>query len=195
MSRICLLLACAAPLWGASDLTVYRLLAPSTHSFELSYDASVARVGAAYFFNPVRPGSVVTKESAVDLASGKPLELKTMNGRETKAAGGAPPDTADNAEFLWVKLPRPVATGSETRIRILRTYTDPSSYRTTPGGFVFDRPLGVTRNVIVLPSGYELIASRAPGIVTTDSEGRIHISFFNDRDDLLPMRIEGRMLP
>lgn len=195
MARVLYLLACAACGWGASDLTVYRLLAPSTHSFELSYDASVTRAGADYFFNPVRPGSVVTKESAIDLASGKTLELKTVKGREAKAAGGAPPDTADDAEFLWVKLLGPVAKGAETRIRILRTYTDAASYQTTPAGFVFDRPLGVTRNVIMLPQGYELIGSRAPGIVTTDADGRIHISFFNDRDDLLPVRIEGRKLP
>ncbi len=153
------------------------------------------RVGATYFFNPVRAGSVVTKESAIDLASGKPLDLKTMKGRETKAIGGAPANTPDDAVFVWVKLAKPVAKGSETRIRILRTYADPESYQTTAAGFVFDRPFGVTRNVIVLPQGYELTASRAPGIVTTDAEGHIHISFFNDRDDLLPVRVEGRKLP
>jgi hypothetical protein len=46
----------------------------------------------------------------------------------------------------------------------------------------------------VLPPGYELTGSRAPGIVTTDADGRIRISFFNDRDDLLPVRIVGRKL-
>lgn len=195
MRTILCLLACAACGRGASDLTIYRLLAPSTHSFELSYDATVTRVGADYFFNPVRPGSVVTKESAVDLATGKALEMKTVKGREAKAAGGVPPDTPDDFEFLWVKLLRPVAKGAETRIRILRTYTDTASYQTTAAGFVFDRPLGVTRNVIILPQGYELIESRSPGIVTTDADGRIHISFFNDRDDQLPVRIAGRKLP
>lgn len=189
------MLACGACGWSASDLTVYRLLAPATHSFELSYDASVTRVGAEYFFNPVRPGSVVTKESAIDLASGKALELKTVKGREAKASGGVPPDTSDDAEFLWVKLLRPVPKGAQTRIRIVRTYTDAASYQTTAGGFIFDRPLGVTRNVIVLPQGYELIGSRAPGIITSDADGRIRISFFNDRDDLLPVRIVGRKLP
>jgi hypothetical protein len=195
MRRLLCLLACGSCGWSANDLTIYRLLAPSTHSFELSYDATVTRVGSEYFFNPVRPGSVVTKESAVDLATGKALELKTVKGREAKASGGMPPDTADDAEFLWVKLLRPVPKGAETRIRILRTYTDAASYQTTPAGLIFDRPLSVTRNVIVLPQGYELIGSRAPGIVTTDTDGRIRISFFNDRDDALPVRIVGRKLP
>jgi hypothetical protein len=195
MRRVLCLLACGVAGWSASDLTVYQLLAPETHSFELSYDASVTRAGAEYFFNPVRPGSVVTKESAVDLATGKPLELKTVKGREAKASGGVPPDMSDDAEFLWVKLLRPVPKGAETRIRIVRTYSDPASYQTTSTGFIFDRPLGVTRNVIVLPQGYELIGSRSPGIITTGADGRIRISFFNDRDDLLPVRITGRKLP
>jgi hypothetical protein len=195
MRRLLCLVACSACGWSASDLTVYRLLAPATHSFELAYDASVTRPGAEYFFNPVRPGSVVTKESAVDLATGKPLELKTVKGREAKASGGVPPDTSEDAEFLWVKLLRPVPKGAETRIRIVRTYSDAASYQTTPTGFIFDRPLGVTRNVIVFPQGYELIGSRTPGMVTTDADGRIRISFFNDRDDVLPVRIVGRKLP
>lgn len=195
MRRLLCLLACGACGWSASDLAVYRLLPPQTHSFELSYDASVTRVGAEYFFNPVRPGSVVTKESAIDLATGKPLELKTVKGREAKASGGVPPDTSDDSEFLWVKLLRGVPKGAETRIRIVRTYSDPASYQTTSTGFIFDRPLAVTRNIIVLPQGYELIGSRSPGIVTTDADGRVRISFFNDRDDMLPVRIVGRKLP
>jgi hypothetical protein len=195
MIKLLVLLACALSAWSASEFTVYRLLAPSTNSFELSYDVTVTREGAAYFFNPIRPGSTVSKESALDLATGKPLELRTVNGKEAKAAAAAPPDTADNAEFLWVKLARPVPKGAETRIRILRTYVDAAAYHATAAGFVFDRPLGVPRNVLVLPQGYELIGSRSPGIVSTDADGRIRISFFNDRDDQLPVRIEGRRLP
>jgi hypothetical protein len=66
----------------------------------------VTRPGAAYFFNPIRPGSAVSKESAIDLASGHALELKTVSGREAKAANAAPANTADKAQFLWVKLLR-----------------------------------------------------------------------------------------
>jgi hypothetical protein len=193
--RLFFLLAFAAPAFGASDLAVYTLLAPSAHSFEVAYDTSVTRAGAAYFFNPIRPGSVASKESAIDLASGHALELKTVSGHEAKAADAASASTADNAKFLWVKLLRPVAPGAETRIRILRTYVDAASYRATETGFVFERPIAVTRTVVVLPAGYELTASRSPAIVSTGGDGRIRVSFFNDRDDDLPVRIEGRKLP
>jgi hypothetical protein len=189
------LLVLAPAAWAATELTVYQLLAPSTHAFDIVYDVTVAREGSAYFFNPIRKGSMASKESAIDLASGKPLALATVSGREAKASGGVAANTADDAGFLRVTLLNPVPKGAETRIRILKTYTDEPSYHATENGFIFDRPLGITRNVVVLPKGYELAGSRSPGIVSTDADGRIRISFFNDRDDQLPVRIVGRKLP
>src|SRR5215469_699830 len=134
--RLFYLLAFAAPAFGASDLAVYTLLAPATHSFELAYDMSVSRVGAQYGFHLIRPGSVVSKESAIDLASGQALEIKPVTGREAKAANAAPANTADSARFLRVKLSRPVARGAEARVRILQTYIDAASYRATGNGLV-----------------------------------------------------------
>ncbi|HZU23723.1 MAG TPA: hypothetical protein VE998_12900, partial [Terriglobales bacterium] len=75
------------------------------------------------------------------------------------------------------------------------TYTDaPSYYVDKDGLLVFARPLGIRRNIIVLPAGWELIGSAAPGIVSTDRDGRVHISFYNDRDDQMPVRITARRL-
>jgi len=59
---------------------------------------------------------------------------------------------------------------------------------------VFDRGLGIRANGVVLPPGYELIASATPGIVTTLPDGRVKISFLNDRDDSLAVRVVGRRL-
>jgi len=190
-----LLLVAAATLWGADELTVYELLAPSTHSFDIIYDVTATREGSPYFFNPIRPGSVASKERVIDRATGKPLEWETVKGRDARASEFGPRQAADDAEYLRVKLLKPVPKGGETRIRIYKTYTDPPSYHETEGGFVFDRPLGIKRNVVVLPKGYELVGSASPGIVSTDSDGRIRVSFLNDRDDQLPVKIVGRKLP
>jgi hypothetical protein len=187
---LCLLAATA--LFAADDFTVYELLAPSTHSFDIIYDVTQTREGSPYFYNPIRQGSVATNERAVDLASGKPLELAVVDGKAAKAAGGVGARTADDAQYLRVKLLRPVAKGAETRIRIYKTYTDAPSYYEKDDGFVFDRPLGIKRNVVVLPKGYELIGSASPGIVSTQADGRIRVSFLNDRNDQLPVRIVGR---
>ena len=193
--KVLLILLAAAGAWAADDFTVYELLAPSTHSFDIIYDVTQASEGAAYFYNPIRPGSTASQERVVDLATGKPLEFETLDGKTAKAAGGVGARTADDARYLRVKLPRPVPKGAETRIRIYKTYTDAPSYYETGDGFVFDRPLGIKRNVVMLPKGYELVGSASPGIVTTDADGRIRVSFRNDRNDQLPVRIVGRKLP
>ena len=190
-----LLVLAALPALAADEITVYDLLAPSTHSFDIIYDVTATREGAKYFFNPIRQGSVATKERVADRATGKPLEFTVVDGKTAKAGGFVNARTADDAQFLRVTLAKPVPKGAETRIRIYKTYTDPPSYYETAGGFVFDRPLGIKRNVVILPKGYELTGSASPALVSQDPDGRIRVSFLNDRDDQLPIKITGRKLP
>src|SRR5947209_7556816 len=83
-----LFLTISGALWAADELTVYDLLPPSTHSFDIIYDVTANREGAAYFFNPIRPGSIATKERVIDRATGKPLEFATVDGKTAKASGG-----------------------------------------------------------------------------------------------------------
>jgi hypothetical protein len=194
MRRIALLLL-ALPAWAVTDFTVYELLAPSSHQFDIIYDIATSREGAAYLFNPIRPGSTASKERVIDLATGKPLEFETVTGKVAKESGLVGARTADDAEFIRVRLLKPVPKGGETRVRIFKTYTDAPSYYEKDGMLIFDRPLGIKRNVVVLPKGYELIGSASPGIVSTDPDGRVRVSFLNDRDDQLPVKITGRRIP
>jgi hypothetical protein len=55
--------------------------------------------------------------------------------------------------------------------------------------------LGIKRNVVILPAGWELVENASPAIVSTGQDGRVHLSFLNDRDDQLPVKITGRRLP
>ena len=190
--RSLLFLLAALPLCAADEITVYELLAPATHSFDIIYDVSATREGAPYFFNPIRVGSTASKERVIDRATGKPLEFSVVDGKTAKASGGVGARTTDDALFLRVTLLRPVPKGAETRIRIYKTYTDAPSYYETPTGFVFDRPLGIKRNVVILPKGYELVGSASPAMVSMEADGRIRVSFLNDRDDQLPVKITGR---
>jgi hypothetical protein len=168
------------------------LLAPATHSFDIIYDVTATREGAPYFFNPIRVGSIATKERVIDRATGKALEFEVVDGKSAKAGGFVSARTADDAQFLRVKLAHPVPKGAESRIRIYKTYTDPPSYYEKENALVFDRPLGIKRNVVILPKGYELVGSASPAIVSMEADGRIHVSFLNDRDDQLPVKLVGR---
>ena len=195
MAKTLLLALLPCVLLAADEMTVYDLLAPTTHSFNIVYDVSAIQEGASYFFNPIRAGSTASKERVVDRATGKPLQFTIVDGKAAKASGVVDRTTPDDAQFLRVTLLKPVPKGAETRIRIYKTYTDAPSYEETPTGFVFDRPLGIKRNIVIMPKGYELVGSASPAIVSTDPDGRIRLSFLNDRDDQLPVRVTGRRLP
>jgi hypothetical protein len=192
VTMFCLL---SVPLVAADEFTLYELQPPETHQFAITYDVTATREGAQFFFNAIRPGSVATKERVIDRSSGKELKFETVNGKAAKATGLVPSETPDNSEFIKVYLPGPVPKGGETRIRIFKTYTDAPSYTVMDGKLVFARPLGIKRNVVVLPKGWELVECGSPGIVSTDDDGRVRVSFLNDRDDQLPVKIVARRLP
>lgn len=180
---------------ASDEFTLYELLPPETHQFAITYDVTATQEGAPFFFNPIRPGSTASKERVIERSTGKELKFETVTGKEAKATGLVPAQTKDDALFIKVYLPAPVPKGGETRIRIFKTYTDAPSYYVKDGQLVFDRPLGIKRNVVVLPAGWELIGCASPAIVSSDSDGRIHVSFVNDRDDQLPVKITARRLP
>jgi len=185
----------ASSAMAADEFTLYELLAPDTHQFAITYDVTQAREGAELFFNPIRPGSIASKERVIARATGKDLQFEVVSGKEAKSSGLVSEKTADDAQFIRVHLPGPVPKGGQTRIRIIKTYTDAASYGIKDGQLVFERPLGIKRNVVVLPKAWEVVGCASPGIISTDADGRVRVSFLNDRDDQLPVKIVGRRLP
>lgn len=188
------LLLCASA-FAADEFTIYDLLPPDTHQFAIIYDVTQDRAGAEFFFNPIRPGSTASKERVIERSSGHELQFETVSGKDAKASGLVSPQTKDDTQFIRVHLPGPVPKGGETRIRIFKTYTDAPSYYAKDDRLVFERPLGIKRNVVILPAGWELVECASPGIVSTAPDGRVHVSFLNDRDDQLPVKIVARRLP
>ncbi len=159
--------------------TRYELLAPGSAKFKIAYEVTATTPGATYYFNPIRKGSIATDESVFDRATGKPLQFDVVGSAVARAGGVRNPDTSQT--YIRVKLARPVPPdGGEGRVLILKTYQDAASYYTRGDTIVFTRPLGVTRNAIVLPAGYELASSTFPSQVLQEADGRIGVSFWND---------------
>ncbi len=183
------------PLMAADEFTLYDLLPPDTHQFAITYDVTETKEGARLFFNPIRPGSIASKERVTLRATGEELPFEVVSGKEAKASGLLPERVGDDAQFIRVHLPAPVPKGGQSRIRIVKTYTDPVSYYLKDGQLVFERPLGISRDVVLLPKGWELVACGSPGMISTDADGRVRVSFVNDREDQLPVRIVARRLP
>ena len=89
------------------------------------------------------------------------------------------PNASLEGRYIRVRLARPVPQDGEARIRIIKTYKDPKSYRREGETIVFDRPLGIRRNAVILPAGYQLVSCNVPSQVLEEADGRIGISFMN----------------
>ena len=158
--------------------TRYELLAPGSAKFRIVYEVTATTPGATHYFNPIRRGSVATDESVIDRATGKPLEFDVVGAAVARAGGIRTSDSLQT--YIRVKLARPVpAEPGEARVLILKTYEDSTSYYMRGDTVVFSRPLGIKRNAVVLPPGYELVSSNYPSQILQEGDGRIGISFWN----------------
>ena len=163
----------------ADAYTRYELLAPGTGKFRILYEVTATTPGATHYFNPIRKGSVASDESVMDRATGKALEFSEVGAAVARAGGVRVRDTTQT--YIRVSLARPVAPdGGEARILIRKTYEDATSYFMRGDTLVFERPLGIKRNAVVLPTGYELISSSYPAQVLQEPDSRIGISLWND---------------
>lgn len=182
--------ACAAPRQtDAGAYSRYELLAPDSHKFRIIYDITATTAGATRYYNPIRPGSIASDERVSDRASGKPLAFAEVGGDVARANGvqGAVPEN----RYIAVTLARPVPDGGGARIRIDKTYEDASSYRTDGDAIIFDRSLGIKRNIVVLPMGYRLESVNVPVQVVQQNDGRIAVSFWNATPAPMPLRIRA----
>jgi hypothetical protein len=160
------------------EYTLYELLAPDTASFKIDYEVTATTAGATSFWNPIRKGSVASDEAVYDMMTGAPLKFEQITGAQAKAHGLGNADL--ESDYIEVHLARPVPPdGGQARVRIVKTYKDPKSYFRKDDGIVFDRPLGIRRNSVVLPAGYQLTDCNVPSQVTSEPDGRIRISFMH----------------
>ncbi len=174
------------------DYTRYELLAPESAQFRITYEVTATKPGARYFFNIIRKGSEASDEAVFDRATGLPLPWKVVTGAEARAAGQANADL--EASYIQVTLARPVPAGGEARLRIDKTYRDAKSYYRDGDVIVFARGLGIKRNAVVLPAGYELVACNVPSQILTERDGRIAVSFLNTYPVEAPLVVRARPL-
>ncbi|MBA2302105.1 MAG: hypothetical protein H0W08_05675, partial [Acidobacteria bacterium] len=172
------------------EYTRYELLAPESSAFRIIYDVTAVTAGARFYFNPIRKGSSASDESVIDLASGEPLKFEQISGAAARRAGLQGADL--EGEYIKVTLARPVPPGGEARLRIIKTYKDPKSYFREGDAIVFDRPLGIKRNAVVLPPKFELIGCNVPAQILEEPDGRVGISFMNTYPGQAPLVLRAR---
>lgn len=183
----------AAVQTSADAFTRYELLPPETHSFRIYYDVSAATAGAERYYNPIRRGSDPTVHGVYDRMTGKKLAWAIVDGDDARDSGLLP-DADDDGQYIRVDLARPVPENGRGRVLIDKTYMDAASYFSEGDEIVFTRSLGIKRNAVTLPAGYELTAISYPSQVLTRDDGRIEVSFINPGPAAVPYELRARPL-
>ncbi|HEX6316293.1 MAG TPA: hypothetical protein VFZ73_15595 [Gemmatimonadaceae bacterium] len=181
-----------APQTDADHYTRYELLEPGSAKFRIIYEVTATTAGATKYFNPIRRGSVATDEAVFDRRTGQPLKWEVVNGMVARAGGVRGADST--GEYIMVHLAQAVPAGGEQRILIDKTYQDATSYLAGGDTLVFTRPLGIKKNSVVLPPGYELVSVNYPSQVRQEADGRLQVSFINIGPGQVPYVVRARRL-
>ncbi len=160
------------------EYTRYELLAPETHSFKIYYEVAATTAGAKFFYNPIRKGSTASDESVLDASLGTALHFEVVSGAQARVDPLMPDADADT-NYIKVSLARPVPEQGQARVLIIKTYKDANSYFSDGKTIVFNRPLSIKRNKVVLPAGYEVVGLTVASQILTEKDGRIAISFLH----------------
>lgn len=195
MKSIALFLILAASAFAqqteTDEYTRYELLVPESASFAIRYEVTATTPGANYYFNPIRKGSVASNESVLDVMIGQPLKFEIVSGDEAVKDPLLKGEDA-SVDYIKVHLARPVPPEGQARLLILKTYKDPKSYYREGDTIVFNRPLSIPRNSVVLPKRYELVSCNVPSQVLVQPDGRIAISFMNGSGAEAPLIVKAR---
>ena len=181
----------------ADDYTRYELLDPASASFRIVYEVTATTPGARYFWNPIRKGRIASNESVTDPTNGKPLKFTEVSGPDAKTNGLSNADA--DTRYIQIELPRPVPKEGEIRLLIDKTYKDDKSYfvEEKTGFIVFSRSLGIKRNALVLPVGYEVASCNFPSQVSPEtgpSGTRLRLSFMNIGPDAASYLVKARRI-
>jgi hypothetical protein len=129
----------------------------------------------------------------IDRATGEPLRFDVVTGAVAQAGGVRGADSS--GQYIRVSLARTVpANGGEQRLTIDKTYEDVRSYLVEGEMLVFRRELGIKRNAIVLPHGYEVISCNYPAQLLQEADGRLMISFFNVTPSPAPLELRAQRI-
>ncbi len=173
------------------EYTRYELLAPETASFKIHYEVTATTPGAKSYFNPIRKGSTASEEAVYDAMTGELLPFEVVSGREARKDPLIASADASGS-YIKVQLARPVPPEGQGRILIVKTYKDAKSYYRDGDAIVFNRGLGIKRNSIVLPKGFDLVGCNVPSQVLSEPDGRIAISFMNAGPGEAPLILRAK---
>jgi hypothetical protein len=171
----------------------YWLNDPSTHSFRISHDFTVDRVGQASVHSFVRKGSEVAPDSKITLLeTGEALHTHIVNGKSVNALGYYREHYDDDTVVVQGDLPYTLEKGQTVRVRVEESYVDAVGYKMEGANLVWTRTLGRPVNFVTLPEGWMLASVNTPATITLDPQGRVTLRFTNTHPGDLAVTIKAK---
>ena len=162
-------------------------------AFALFMTLALPQLEQNFIYNTLRKGSKHKVDAVFDRMSGVALKWEIVDGKHAQKNGH--PRASEDSEYLKVHLARPVPEGGAARIRIDKTYRDTNSYYSKEGQIIFNRSLGIKRNSVVLPEGYELVSCNYPSQVQVEESSKIKVSFMNRGSQSVAYQLVAKPLP
>jgi hypothetical protein len=171
----------------------YWLNDPSTHSFRISHDFTVDKVGQASVHSFVRKGSEVAPDSKITLLeTGEALHTHIVNGKSVNALGYYREHHDDDEVVVQGDLPYALEKGQTVRVRVEESYVDPVGYKMDGKELVWTRTLGRPVNFVTLPEGWMLASVNTPATISLDPQGRVTLRFTNTHPGDLAVTIKAK---
>jgi hypothetical protein len=168
-------LGAQSPPAGEQDAyTRIELQSPDTGTFKFTHDVAVTTVGAKEYTLPLWPQTQALTFKVTDLMSGTTVpDIRIVKGMPR---GGV---SASGAAALSVMLARPVPKDGLGRLRFELDAGNTEMFKRAGQSATFTLPLRAPRGTIVLPAGYELLASDIPAQILSEADGRIAVSYMH----------------
>ena len=135
---------------------------------------------------------MASDEAVYDAMTGEPLQFEIVSGEEARK-DPLMADATAGTNYIKVHLARPVPKDGQGRLIILKTYKDAKSYYRDGDAVVFNRSLGIKRNSVVLPAGYEVVGCNVASQVLPEPDGRTAVSFMNASAGEAPLMVRGKL--
>src|SRR5258707_7369397 len=122
--------------------------------------------------------------------TGEAVQFEIVSGEEARK-DPLMADADAQTNYIKVHLARPVPQDGQGRLIILKTYKDAQSYYRDGDAVVFNRSLGIKRNSVVLPAGYEVVGCNVASQVLPEADGRTAADFMNASAGACPVIVRG----
>lgn len=160
------------------QIILYDLQDPAEHRIRLWLEMYVEKPGQSHFYSQLRIPDQTSDPVTLDVDRGLELPTRIVSGKEANVIGDAPAPFPEDGRILVADLGYSIPEGGSARLRSFQTATDVDGYRLTdPDTLRLDRFISRTRTLYLLPAGWNVTSIDQPGILSTNPDGRVLVTF------------------